>query len=194
MDILDQATTEEVFQHMSLIGGWNFISYFILEAVCDEFILELNESKDFNSEFSRYKQNIQHFKENTLLIDFLSVWSGRCDDDRAIPGSRSVIVKCIANPASFTIADACTMGNMIAGKFNLRQIAFQLSSGRVGSVYIKWFIPVAASTHILEIMRSKKSPDLLGLGILELAVERKIFQVSISYSVAMVCGFESGWG
>ena len=176
IDILSQATTEQLFLHLSRIGAWNFLSYFILEEVLDVFEID---QEDFNSKFSRYKRDVQLFKERTVLMQFLTVWGGRCDEDQVFPGYRSVIARVIGNTASFTIEDACDMGSLLAGQFNLKQLAFRLVNGNHGSVCIKWLVPAAVSKHMLKVMKNKKRPDLLQLGILELVVEKTIFKVCI---------------
>ena len=177
IDIVNQANPEEVFMHMSRTGAWNFLCFFMFEEVLEEFIdseTDAAQYESFNSEFSSFKSEVQAFKERTLLLKFLFVWGRKGDCDES---ARSVIVKSIAHHESFTIHDACKIGSLLAGQFSLKQIAFQLSSGDKGSVYIKWLVPAAVSKHIFEVMKSKKRPDLLKLGILELAVERKIFMV-----------------
>ncbi len=179
LDILNQVTAEEIFVHLSRAGAWNFLSYFLLAEVLEEFNL-LTSSQNLDSEFKSFEQEVNKFKRNTLLMQFLRCWSGRCDDDQVFPGYRSVIVKSIADPASFTIANACETAGLLAGEFNLKHIAFELCNGRSGSVYIVWRVPAAVTRHMLKMMKESicSRPNLLQYGILEIAIERKIFKVS----------------
>ena len=179
IEIINRSTFEEVFAHLSLIGAWHFLSYLILK---DMFVLFQNITPELRSQFDEYNTKTEGFKQRTLLMDFLAVWGGRYDKDEDLPCSRSVIVKSIGDPFSFTIADACDKAGLIAGEFSLKDLGI-LADGSTGSIYIKWLVSPAAAKHILEVMKSEKRPDLLQFGVLQLAVKRTVFKVSFDYVI-----------
>ena len=180
IDIAKKSTFEEIFVFLSRIGAWHFLNYSILKDIFAHF---RSISSQLRLQIKEYDDEIEEFKKETLLMDFLAVWGGRCDKDEELPCCRSIIVKSIGDPNSFTIADACDMAGLIAGEFSLNELG-ALASGFSGSMYIKWMAPPAVTKHILKVMRSKKRPDLLQFGVLQLAVERTVFKVH-AYYIAM---------
>ena len=172
-DIVKKSTYEQIFVHMSRIGAWYFLSYLLLKEIIEFY---RSNDQDLSQHIEKYDEDVEQFKQKTLLMDFLAIWRGRCDKDTDLPYCRSVIVKLIANPASFTIADACERANLIAGEFSLKDLG-KMGNGASGSVYIRWLAPAAATERILKIMKGDKKPDLLKLGVLQLAVERTVFTV-----------------
>lgn len=180
LEILRQANHVEIFVNLSRMGAWYFLNYLLLEDILDYFEISNQALKE---QLKSYSDEIKAFKCDTLLIDFLAVWGGRCDDDRSFPGYRSVIAKSVDSHRSFTIANACKLAQFIAKQFSLKELCLRLASGRPGCVIIKWLVPAPVARYMLKVLESGFGPDLLQQGVLQLAVERTVFKVITNFNL-----------
>ena len=173
LELVSIEQVQDIFLLLSRIGAWDFLNFSILVDVLDEFrVTHLRE------QMSKYKDKIACFKDETALVDFLSVWGGK-SDDQILPDCKAVIARSGADIASFTLANASEMAGFLADEFNLKLLNFRLANGCPGSVYVMWLVPSSAALHMLKRMKSRKVPDLLQCGILELGIDRTIFKVHL---------------
>lgn len=170
LEIINHSSLEQIIMLMSRIGAWSFLNFHLLEEISTEF-----EIHQLVEPIAAYTQEVEHFKEETTLVDFLSVWNGRSGAD-SIPDCKPVIVKLKEKWPQFTLADVSKKAGFLANEFHLKPV-FQLANGNAGSVYIMWLVPVAAASHMQILMESQNRPDLVSSGINELVIGERIYQV-----------------
>lgn len=171
LELISIEEIQGIFLLLSRIGAWDFLNFSILSDVLNDF-----EVTQFKDRMTKYEEKIARFKKETVLVDFLSVWGGKCDE-QILPDYKAVIAKSGADSATFTLADASEMAGFLADEFNLKVLHFRLANGCPGSMYVMWLVPSSVALHMLEIMKSKEPPDLLQGGILELGIDRTVFKV-----------------
>lgn len=85
IEIMQHMTMSETFMCLSRNRAWNFLSYFLLRDVLNEFVEDDHELK---GKLQQYTESIESFKSKTLLLDFLDVWLGKSgesvDDDKRL--------------------------------------------------------------------------------------------------------------
>jgi len=178
VQIIEQKDMCGTFGFLTHYEVWNFLNFRTLKNVFEEFIED--DHQEIMRRFTDYEKELDEFKRKTPLIHFLAVWNGRAGE-RDVPGHKALIAKLLDECDTVTIEEAGKRAHLLASQFSVAKLALKLKNGHVGSLYVMWLVPSAVSKRIQAIMKDpKRRPDLLQIGVMELAVERQIYQVKIS--------------
>ena len=171
-EIISQSTINQIFALLSRIGAWSFLNFHLLESVANRF-----GNKPLMGGVEEYSQQIQVFKKETKLIDFLRVWSGRSPYG-SLPDRMPLIARLKAKWPEYTLADLARDQEYLASEFKLEQHAFHFSNAEKGCVCIMWLVPTSAVPLISRaLLKSKLS--LRGNKILKIEVPEFLFKVSV---------------
>ena len=159
-EIISQSTINQIFAFLSRIGAWSFLNFHLLDSVANRF-----GNKSVIGEVEEYSQQIQVFKKETKLIDFLRVWSGRSPYG-SLPDRMPLIAKLKAKWPEYTLADLARDQEYLASEFELEQHAFHFSNAEKGCVCIMWLVPTSA-VPLINKKNKHNLRNVLKVGILD---------------------------
>ena len=169
-EIMSQRTINQIFAFLSRIGAWSFLNYRLLECVAKRF-----GDEDLRGKVWEYGQQIQVFKSQTKLADFLRVWSGRSPYG-TLPDRMPLIAKFEANWPEFTLADLAKLQGYIASEFNLEEYVLHFSNGESGCVHLMWLVPTSVVVLIKRAIM-ENNPNLKLMNISELTFDGFVYKV-----------------
>ena len=171
IEIINETTFDEVFNLLTRIGSWDFLNFYILERLAKTF-----GNKELVGEIEQYGKEIETFKKEAKLTDFLRVWSGRSSHG-TLPNRKRVIVKLQAKWPDYTLADVADVEKYLAGEFLLEQFIFKFSDAERGCVTIMWLVP-ASVIPLMKAAAKELENKLSQTDIQELSIDgTSVFQV-----------------
>ena len=163
-EIIVQTSLDQVITFMSRIGGWDFLNYYLLECVAEDF-----GDSELQGKVKEYGERVEVFKAMTKLAEFLRVWSSRSPQG-SLPDRETLIVKLEAQLwKDCTLADVARQERWLASEFQLEQYAFHFSNAEPGCVCLMWLIPVSAVPLILKAIQDEK-PNFTAASICEVVI------------------------
>ena len=171
-EMLTTTSVEEVISLCSRIGVWDFYNFQVLEDVAVEFRCSTLQQK-----LAEYTAEVEDFKSDTKLSDFLRVWSGRTPHG-SIPDCEPVIVKVKKHWPNYTLQDVAEFEGYLAKEFKVRQLVFKLSNAREGCVSLMWLVPKSAIAVMQAAMQKMSKRRLKELNIQLLCIGKTLYKVS----------------
>ena len=143
--ILSCSTLTQIFQWLSIHGFWNFLNFYLLER-----LVEIYCSVEIKEKVKAFQEEMEKFKKETKLADFLPAWSGRCPH---IPSSgfTPIILRVNRDWGNCTLADVARMEGFIESRFLINRFLLRFANGLSGSVWIMWLLP----SHAVAFLRKK---------------------------------------
>ena len=173
-EIINHSTLEELFIFLSRIGAWDFLNFHILACIAQEY----DEDKKLVDKVRKYESEVNEFKKQTKLRDFLRVWPGRTHY-KSLPGRVPLTTKRNIQWDEYTLANLAEDEEYLASQFRLHQFIFHFSNAEPGSVTLMWLIPASAAA-LIEKAIMEKEPDLKRMKIQELTVGIFTYKVPLT--------------
>ena len=174
-DIISHFSIEEIILFCSRIEVWDFLNFQLLQDVADHFGVEMLQMP-----LRDYIIEINNFKENTKLIDFLRVWAGR-NTLNTLPDSEPVFAKIKALKwEEYTLADAARHEKYLTAEFRLRQLVLRFSNAGEGCVVLMWLVTRSVASELKRIMCSNEKPTFDSMTFQELNIGGRTFKVLYS--------------
>ena len=144
--IVTHSMLTEIFQILSLSGLWSFLNYYLLKRVVDRF-----GDSSLKDKIAAYAMEMEEFKQNTKLSDFLRVWSGRTTPHvhSALYDLKPIIMKVNRDWPTCTLSDIADIENFLEGKFLIRRFFLNFSDAHSGCVTVMWLVPA----HVIRFMK-----------------------------------------
>ena len=175
-EIFTETEHSQIFGILSRIGAWSMLNFSLLVDVTEEY-----GDDELKTQVSEYKAEVEIFKRETKLQDFLPIWAGRSSYG-SLPNSEALIAKLQGKWGDCSLADVAEVEGCLADEFLLEHQVFHFSNGEPGCVCLMWLIPKSAATLIKQAIL-KSRVYLKETKICELMVvgeETIIFKVCIS--------------
>ena len=106
--------------------------------------VQLKESVD------AFKQDMEEFKRDTKLVDFLPAWSGR-SPHISESGFQAIILRMNKDWSGCTLADVARMEGFLESRFLINRFILRFANAQPGSVVIMWLAPI----HAVEYLKKK---------------------------------------
>ena len=166
-DVIHVSAFDKMFPTLRHNGMWDFLNFIVLEEVVGKF-----GDEKLKAEMEKYCDDIEAFRQNTKLTDFLRVWDSRTPDG-FYPGCVPVVAKFNLNWPECTLADVAEKEALLASEFNVRKLVFRLSNAIPGSVCLMWLIPKPAIRLMKRAIEEGKS-NLWALDIQKIWIDGKL--------------------
>lgn len=143
--IISYSTLTQIFQWLSMHGFWSFLNFYLLECLvekyCDESMKERVRS---------FGRQMEEFKRDMKLSDFLPAWSGRCPH---IPSSgfEPIILRVNKDWEGYTLSHVAELEGFLESRFLINRFLFRFANGHYGSVVIMWLVP----SHVIVYLKKK---------------------------------------
>ena len=98
---------------------------------------------------TKFKADMEKFKQEMKLADFLPAWSGRCPHVPA-SGFEPIILRVNKDWADCTLADVARMEGFLESRFLINRFILRFANGHYGSVVIMWLVPSHAIAFLKE--------------------------------------------
>ena len=173
-DIISNFSVEEIILFCSRIEVWDFLNFQLLQDIADHFGVEVLQIP-----LRHYITEINDFKRNTKLIDFLRVWAGR-NALNTLPDSEPVFAKIKAIKwEEYTLADVARHEGYVTAEFRLKQLVLHFSNASKGCVVLMWLVTKSVASEMKRIMCSneKPTPTFDGMTFQELNIGGRTFKV-----------------
>ena len=132
------STLYQAPDHFQLFGtlnlNWNYLSYQLLDHLIREFDL------DTKNDMESYKQDLQMFREKTLLAVFCETQKKKWI--KPSPEFEEVVAR-VEWPQNVTLEVVEQFRQAFASHYNLRECAIMLAAIQTGCFIITWFIPAS---------------------------------------------------
>ena len=169
-EIITYSTLTQVFQWLTIHGFWSFLNYYLLERLVDKY-----GNETLKTSVSAFKADMEQFKSNMKLVDFLPAWSGRSAHITE-SGFQAIILRLHKDWSGCTLADVAKMEGYLESRFLINRFIFRFANGRPGSVVIMWLVP----SHVIEYI--KKIAIEIGKQSL---TEEEIIEVTFESNITM---------
>ena len=146
-EIITYSDLTQIFQWLSIHGFWSFLNFYLLERLVEKFAsgnVQLKESVDV------FKRDMEEFKHDTKLVDFLPAWSGR-SPHISESGFQAIILRINKDWSECTLADVAKMEGFLESRFLINRFILRFANAQPGSVVIMWLAPV----HAVEYLKKK---------------------------------------
>ena len=122
-EIIAHNKLSQVFQWLGMNGFWNFLNFFLLESLVEKYGDDgLKERVDV------FKQDMEKFKLEMKLVDFLPAWSGRCPHVPAT-GFEPIILRVNKDWPQCTLADIARMEGYLESRFLINRFLLRFANG-----------------------------------------------------------------
>ena len=160
-EIISNNKLSQVFQWLSMNGFWSFLNFFLLESLVEKYGDDgLKECVDV------FKQDMEKFKLEMKLVDFLPAWSGRCPHVPAT-GFEPIILRVNKDWPQCTLADISKMEGYLESRFLINRFLLRFANGSYGSVVIMWLVPSQAIAYLKRRIMVVGTKSLEEEGIIE---------------------------
>ena len=162
--IMDEKEIGDIFLHLN--DYWTYLEYSLLEHIIQRHSSLL--SRDLQEEMTKYKKDIEGFKQRTTMEQLLDAGLGVVRKEPPHNFSR-IVTKLKRNPSQCTLKDLDNFRRRMCVEFNLPTFIMLLESVENGSLYIKWHIPSSEAHHFKHVSASLEAekifPDLVYLKV-----------------------------
>ena len=166
-EIISETSHSKIFALLSRMGAWSMLNFHLLHGIAEEY-----GDEELKAAVSHYSTDVNLFKQETTLEDFLCVWSSRSAYG-SLPERQPLIAKLKVEWKDCTLATVAQEECYLANEFQLEPHIMHFSNGNPGCVVLMWLIPAAAVSLIQEAVKEKGST--LKKKILQLIVGDKTF-------------------
>lgn len=183
----NMATVGEIFTHQNEAREWDFLNFQLLANVLDFF--ELN---GLISRLKVHEEEVKQFKQNTLMVDFLDIWSEHLkqpvnvlkDDLYAFLRVKFDIDD--SKLKSITLAEFADQQGFITSQFLLQEYVLRFVYAGTGCISAVWYVAKPVEEYMIRVYKERK-PDLAQGGVLELSIgNTMIFKVCIIYVILII--------
>ena len=142
-EIITYSKLPQIFQWLTINGIWSFLNIYLLEKLVDTY----SNSDDLKQRVATFKEEMQHFKRDMKLVDFLPAWSGRCPH---VPSSgfAPIILRVNKDWGNCTLSDVAEMEGFLESRFLINRFILRFANGHYGSVVIMWLVPAHTITYL----------------------------------------------
>ena len=169
-DIISETSHSKIFTLLSRMGAWSMLNFRLLHRITEEY-----GDDELKAELSSYSTDVDVFKQETTLEDYLYVMSSRSAYG-SLPERQALIVKVMEEWKGCTLADVAEEECYLANEFQLEPHIMHFSNGKPGSVVLMWLIPAAAVSLIVKAMEKGTT---LNRKILQLIVDGKEYTFKV---------------
>ena len=143
---------------------WDFLNYYLLESVVKEFC---KNNANLLKLVNEYAKEVNQFKMETLLCDFLDIWPGRSSLDQFRDGS-VMVMKIKGEYSTCTLQDVAEREIYLESMFHFRRFLLNFSNANRGCVQIIWQISGRLIQYIKECIESMSNKVLLSEGTVQI--------------------------
>ena len=166
--IITHSKLTQIFEWLTTNGFWSFLNFYLLERLVDKY-----GNADLKIRVDAYKQDMESFKLEMKLVDFLPAWSGRSPHIPA-SGFEPIILRVNKDWSGCTLADVARLEGFLESRFLINRFLLRFANGRPGSVVIMWLAP----SHVIAFMKQRimavGTESLTEVGVIEVKFEDKI--------------------
>lgn len=162
VEIIVYNTLPQIFQWLTLNGCWSFLNFYLLESLVDRYVPDDALTK----RVAKFKEDMEIFKQEMKLADFLPAWSGRCPHVPA-SGFEPIILRVNKDWADCTLAHVAEMEGFLESRFLINRFILRFANGCYGSVVIMWLIPSHVIAYLKEKIMAIGTKSLSEIGIVE---------------------------
>ena len=167
-EIITCSTLTQVFQWLTIHGFWSFLNYYLLERLVDRY-----GNEALRASVNAFKADMEQFKCEMKLVDFLPAWSGRCphftESDFQV-----IILRLHTDWSECTLANVAEIEGYLESRFLINRFILRFANGRPGSVVIMWLVPSHVIEYIKKVAMEIGKHSLIEEGIIEVKFERNI--------------------
>ena len=165
----------DLFDELSNIRAWDCLNYTLLRDMINEHLQDSEAVK----QLQRYEGRVQHFMENTLLMDFLDIYKELFPDDSYLRNGCTMLkAKLKGDLSKETLYDLYNTRGYLTTQFRLQHYVLRLATANEGCVILYWYIPQCA-VHTIHKVCKELQPDFGQAGIIELCIDDSVlYQVS----------------
>ena len=170
-EIFSESSYSQMFAFLSRVGAWGFLNFYLLSCIANRY-----GDDDMKRKVEAYGSEVDTFKTETKVKDYLRIWSGRSAYG-SLPERKPLIAKINEEWEHYTLADVAEVEGYLAEEFFLETYVFHLSNGREGSVVLMWLIPASAVPLIKRAVMEKRMKGAPNICELIVDDQRFIFKV-----------------
>ena len=162
-EIITYNKLPQIFQWLTINGFWSFLNIYLLEKLVDRY----SNNDGLKQSIARFKEDMQTFKQEMKLADFLPAWSGRCPHISA-SGFAPIILRVNKDWGDCTLADVAEMEGFLESRFLINRFLFRFANAHSGSVVIMWLTPTHAIAYLKKQIMAIGTISLDEVGIVEM--------------------------
>ena len=162
-EIIISNSLTQIFQWLTLNGCWSFLNFYLLESLVDRYV----HDDGLKERVAKFKEDMEKFKQEMKLADFLPAWSGRCPHVPA-SGFEPIILRVNKDWGDCTLADVAQMEGFLESRFLVNRFILRFANGHYGSVVIMWLVPSHVIAYLKEKIMAIGTKSLSKAGIVEI--------------------------
>ena len=135
----------QIFQWLTINGFWSFLNFYLLESLVERY-----GDDDLKKRVTEFKEDMEKFKKDMKLVDFLPAWSGRCPHVPA-SGFEPVILRVNKDWPNCTLADIARLEGYLESRFMINRFILRFANSHPGSVVIMWLVP----SHVIAFLKKR---------------------------------------
>ena len=166
--IIAHSKLSQIFEWLTINGFWSFLNFYLLERLVDKY-----GNDELKTRVSAFKQDMEKFKLEMKLVDFLPAWSGRSPH---IPSSGfdTIILRVHKDWSGCTLADVARLEGFLESRFLINRFLLRFANGHPGSVVIMWLAPSHVIAFLKERIMAVGTESLTEVGIIEVKFGDKL--------------------
>lgn len=165
--IIAHSKLPQIFEWLTINGFWSFLNFYLLERLVDKY-----GNDDLKTRVSAFKQDMERFKREMKLVNFLPAWSGRSPHIPA-SGFQPIILRVNKDWSDCTLADVAKWEGFLESRFLINRFLLRFANGRPGSVVIMWLAPSHVIAYLKERIMAVGTESLTEVGIIEVKFGNK---------------------
>ena len=166
--IITHSKLTQIFEWLTINGFWSFLNFYLLERLVDRY-----GNNALKTSVNAFKQDMERFKLDMKLVDFLPAWSGRSPHIPA-SGFEPIILRVNKDWSNCTLADVARLEGFIESRFLINRFLLRFANGHSGSVVIMWLAPSHAIAFLKEMIMAVGTESFTELGVVEVKFGDKI--------------------
>lgn len=179
-DITKAQDATTLFATIKIYGLWDSLNYHLLETVIKHFC---EENTDLMRLLNNYRDTVTTFKHDTLLCDYVDVWSGRSFLND-YPGSSFLIYKIKADFGRCTLEQVAKRESYLANMFQFQKFFLDFANARKGCVQIVWKVPNEVILHIKAQIMQNQSKITIGSNTFKVTLsDKRVLKVRLIRSL-----------
>ena len=159
--IITHSNLTQIFQFLSIHGFWSFLNFYLLDC-----LVNMYGDEGLKGHVNAFKADMERFKHEMKLADFLPAWSGRSPHIPA-SGFEPIILKVNKDWSDCTLANVAKLEGFLESRFLINRFLLRFANGHSGSVVIMWLVP----SHVIAFLEKRILPvdikSLAEVGIIE---------------------------
>ena len=174
-EIITYSKLTQIFQWLSIHGFWSFLNFYLLDCLVEKY-----GSDTLKVQVKGFTKDMEEFKKETKLVDFLPAWSGR-SPHIAASGFEPIILRVNNDWSDCTLANVSELEGFLESRFLINRFLLRFANGHPGSVVIMWLAPSHAVVFLRKKIKSVDNTSLDEVGITEIT-----FGCNITIKVAIL--------